>query len=343
MMYNNIYKLYANCIPVKGIKRSIIYDLGQGKFKFIPNLLFEILTDNSQYIDFNEIKKKFSCNRETVNNYTEFLLKNDFVFKTTKKAAQYFKDLEVTYESPYIIQNIVLEITNKSNYINNQLFLDFEKIGCIDLQIKFFDKVSINEVEDILIFTLNRRIKSIELIMPYCELLVQESNLSALIKRHQRITSLILYSSPKDLIEKLHEQYLIKGTSILFYKEKVADSDYCGFVSPRYFTINIPFFMESRLYNNCLNRKLSIDSEGTIKNCTALTKSYGNVKDNNLLEIISSSVFQKSWNIKKDDILICKNCEFRYMCSDCRAFTTDNDLRGKPSRCKYDPETMTWE
>jgi SPASM domain peptide maturase of grasp-with-spasm system len=100
--------------------------------------------------------------------------------------------------------------------------------------------------------------------------------------------------------------------------------------------------MESKLYNNCLNRKLGIDIHGNIKNCTALNKSYGNLKDSNLIEIVSSLEFQKLWLIKKDDIMVCKDCEFRYMCSDCRAFTENNDLYGKPKYCRYNPYKMEW-
>lgn len=40
---------------------------------------------------------------------------------------------------------------------------------------------------------------------------------------------------------------------------------------------------------------------------------------------------------EKDDIHICKMCEFRYMCFDCRVYITDiNDIYSKPLKCKYD-------
>ena len=37
------FKLFANCIPVKGINRSTICDLQRGNYDFIPNDLYEIL------------------------------------------------------------------------------------------------------------------------------------------------------------------------------------------------------------------------------------------------------------------------------------------------------------
>lgn len=43
MNSNNFIKLYANCIPIKGVNRSIIYDLQKNTYFFIPNILFEII------------------------------------------------------------------------------------------------------------------------------------------------------------------------------------------------------------------------------------------------------------------------------------------------------------
>ena len=48
-------------------------------------------------------------------------------------------------------------------------------------------------------------------------------------------------------------------------------------------------------------------------------------------------------NIKKDQISVCKDCEFRYVCTDCRAYTQNSgDQYSKPLKCNYDPYTATW-
>ncbi len=49
------------------------------------------------------------------------------------------------------------------------------------------------------------------------------------------------------------------------------------------------------------------------------------------------------WRIKKDMIDVCKICEFRYICPDCRVFITDDtDILSKPKKCNYDPITAVW-
>jgi len=39
-----------------------------------------------------------------------------------------------------------------------------------------------------------------------------------------------------------------------------------------------------------------------------------------------------------------KDCEFRYICTDCRVFIQeDTDILSKPLKCKYNPYEATWE
>jgi len=64
-------------------------------------------------------------------------------------------------------------------------------------------------------------------------------------------------------------------------------------------------------HNNCLNRKISIDTKGNIKNCPSTQKSFGNIKNTTLADATEKLVFKKYWN-NKNKIHLCKNCEFRY-------------------------------
>ena len=42
---SEVFQLYANCLPVKGARRSTICDLHKQRMRLIPNDLFYILTD----------------------------------------------------------------------------------------------------------------------------------------------------------------------------------------------------------------------------------------------------------------------------------------------------------
>lgn len=113
---------------------------------------------------------------------------------------------------------------------------------------------------------------------------------------------------------------------------------------PELFEINVDAFLESTQYNSCLNKKISIDSEGKIKNCPSMPEDFGSIKDKSLVDVSQNPIFKKYWRINKNEIETCKDCEFRHICSDCRAHIKDNkNIYSKPLKCHYDPYTATWE
>lgn len=65
---------------------------------------------------------------------------------------------------------------------------------------------------------------------------------------------------------------------------------------------------------------------------------FGNIECDELESIIQTADFQKLWFITKDMIETCKDCELRYMCQDCRAYTKDSRSDfSKPTKCNYNP------
>jgi SPASM domain peptide maturase of grasp-with-spasm system len=96
--------------------------------------------------------------------------------------------------------------------------------------------------------------------------------------------------------------------------------------------------------NTCLNCKLSIDKNGDIKNCPSIKESFGNISTTSINKVLENSNFKKYWNIKKDEIAVCKDCEFRHICTDCRAYLENpEDIYSKPLKCGYNPYTNEWE
>jgi SPASM domain peptide maturase of grasp-with-spasm system len=92
-----------------------------------------------------------------------------------------------------------------------------------------------------------------------------------------------------------------------------------------------------------LNRKVSIDSAGEIKNCPAMNKRYGNAADTALTNVLAQPEFRTVWDISKDQVETCCDCEFRYICTDCRALLRNpSNPLSKPLRCGYDPYSATW-
>lgn len=74
-----------------------------------------------------------------------------------------------------------------------------------------------------------------------------------------------------------------------------------------------------------------------------MEKSFGHIKDTTLIEAIDKPKFKEFWNITKDQIHVCKDSEFRYVCTDCRAYIENpEDILSKPLKCGYNPYTGEW-
>jgi len=156
-----------------------------------------------------------------------------------------------------------------------------------------------------------------------------------------RIVYVIVHGAENsDFVEPLRD----KCGYIIFIENQLKNEQCCGVINSNYFTINTKLFTESLKYNSCLNKKISIDKDGQIKNCPSMKQSFGNISDTTLEECLNLKDFKKYWDINKDQIEVCKDCEFRYICTDCRAYkeNPDNDY-SKPLKCGYDPYTNVWK
>lgn len=128
----------------------------------------------------------------------------------------------------------------------------------------------------------------------------------------------------------------------LLKKDTLFLTSHCGNISPNYFEANMDHF-KNRKVNNCLHGKISVSKEGEIKNCPSTKDIYGHIDLNTLRDVVKTKNIKKLWNISKDDINGCKDCEFRYICLDCRAYTENDNKYSKPKKCDYDPYTNKWK
>ena len=134
-------------------------------------------------------------------------------------------------------------------------------------------------------------------------------------------------------------------THIYFSPQQIHNEQCCGVISPLYFSMSMATFLEAQRYNTCLHKKISIDRKGRIKNCPSMATNFGSIASTSLEEVLQKTKFREFWEVTKDQTAICKDCEFRYICTDCRAFAApkQGQLYGKPSKCSYNPYEAKWE
>jgi SPASM domain peptide maturase of grasp-with-spasm system len=287
-----------------------------------------------------EIKKLYTEEEsKIIDEYINFLFSNDLCFYYNDVNEDYFSPLSFDYKSPSKITNAIISVKSNS-IIVNKIVEQLDKLGCKAIQIQMLDNIDINELENISHCFNDSRIRDIQLLFPYNEYLEKE-NLLKLLETNHRITKLFVFGAPNSEIIFLDEY---RKFPVYLTKQKIENYSFCGNIHPQNFTCNMSFFIESQFYNTCLNRKVCIDTNGNIKNCPNMQKTYGNIQDTTLTEAILKQGFKDYWFIKKDDIDVCQDCEFRHICTDCRAFIKDpENIYSQPSKCSYNPYIAKWE
>jgi SPASM domain peptide maturase of grasp-with-spasm system len=332
------FVLFSNCFPVKGIARSIICDVQRNKYSFIPNSLYDLLiVYNGQPIC--SIFSQFSnlVDQTTIKEYFEFLLDEEFIFFTNNPDA--FPPLEIQWQHPSAVTNAIIDIgDNYEKFDYEKLICDLSDLGCKGLEIRIYSDISRSFLLELIHFNAANKIRDVQLILKYES--SEKKFLARIYETNTRISSISIHSAP------LNDHFCLSNSglhTVFFSTRKLDSASHCGAINLQYFSINIDTYMESHLFNSCLNRKVGIDIDGNIKNCPTLKKEFGNITNSSIKDVVVGLNFQKPWHITKDQIEICRDCEFRYICTDCRSNADGifND-RNKPEKCGYDPYTMTW-
>lgn len=102
-------------------------------------------------------------------------------------------------------------------------------------------------------------------------------------------------------------------------------------------------YMRYKHMNPCWNGKIAITSTGDVLPCVfARNEIIGNIKTTSVKNIVSKQ--NKYSSITKDKIEVCRDCEFRYACHDCRPLAKGvyNSIYAKNPRCLYDPYEGKW-
>lgn len=97
--------------------------------------------------------------------------------------------------------------------------------------------------------------------------------------------------------------------------------------------------------NSCLQGKLAITESGSVFPCIfARQVALGSIMKNSLQEIITNSITKDFWQLTKDSVLVCRDCEYRYVCGDCRALalTQSGCIEAPYPRCTYNPYSGNW-
>lgn len=336
MKKNEFLIIYSICKYVKGYTRTAIYDIQRTQIDFIPNDMYQFCT-KCNGMSLEDIKKLYvNEDHSIVSEYIDFLVSNQYGMIGSQKDTCSLPQFNWDWDYYSHITNCIYEYSvitkNKLEKVIYELNTYF---NCTVLELTSNEVIKYDQLVSILNLLKQYTLTHLELIIPFSISYSTES-ISLLLTNYSFINKVTFYSSPIDKIINL------KHTVVVYTREY--KKEVCGYIEHTYFSLNIEHVTEAINYNTCLNRKLSIDKDGNIKNCPFSDKVFGSILTSDINSIVNSEDFQKVWHIKKDEIKVCKDCEFRYVCTDCRVFIKDsNDIYSQPAKCTYNPYIGKWK
>ncbi|MDX1718549.1 MAG: grasp-with-spasm system SPASM domain peptide maturase [Salegentibacter mishustinae] len=347
MENNKFFVISSSCKLVKGANRSIIVDYLRNDVRIIPNTYYD-LTDLMDRKPLEEVLGMIdSASVDSFYDFLNFMLSNEYGF-LLDNPENFPQISNKVHDDHVILKDCIIEIdpTEFENEIFNESLFQLNNLSCDDLQIRFLGSVEMDFVNHILNEINLYDFNCVELHIRYGAKMKRNICFD-IIENFAPISNIYLYNSKqteKDecLINREGHAGLLMGNIISI--EDDLNSNSCGVINKESLSFtDIDLHNLITEYNGCLYKKLTINTRGDIKNCPYMVKEYGNILQNNLDVILNDPEFRNYWFIKKDEIDICKDCEFRYNCTDCRAFVENDDLKGKPLKCGYDPYTNKWE
>ena len=333
--------IYPKNILVKGFNRCGVVNLNQGVFHALPIEIYNLINYDLENDSLENSISKFSINEQIlVRDFINHLCNNNILFFSEQKIN--FRKDKFESISPFFISNMIIEFDRNLTNLKKTLY-QIEKLNCKNVEIRFFESVSITLILEITSYiqSLNSTINSLDLIINNLNEKISQDEMIELINKNPRITNFVIFNQRKNEVVVLNnKQTLLRTIDTL-------KTNNCGNISTSKFVINTKLFSDSLNHNSCLHKKISIDKDGYIRNCPSMPQHFGNIKDTTLEEALNHPDFKKYWNVNKDMIAVCKDCEFRHICTDCRAYTErthfeeDIDL-SKPLKCGYNPYTNEW-
>ena len=326
------YRMYSICKIVNGIVRACILDLQRKDYVLIPLACSTYLKENT-IIEYDSVPKE-------IKEWIDKLISMDFLFEVDEENKDCFPDLKYFPESPNLISNSIVDINSDShtqNLINKEVASQLDKLGCEAVEIRLFNKITLTSLIKFLSSFKHSGIRHISLFIN--NEYYTNDELNEVFSHENRVRYIIISGCNTE------SQVQVRGTEayIFYIKDQVVNKHHCGQINQKHFTVDKMFYFESKLFNNCLYKKIAIDEFGEIKNCPSMRKSYGNIKESSLIEALNAPEFKEVWTVNKDLVTKCKHCEFRYICTDCRVYREDDSITSAPLKCGYDPYTGKWE
>lgn len=342
------FKLFADCIPVRGATTSAIYDLSRHRMVLFPSAYFDVISTLNGTAATSLCQQGHGVQSDVrkIRNVIDYLIENEVAAVVAN--IERFPPLVTTFIRSSVIHNAIIDV-DRTWHDFPKIFAELDGLGCEYVQIRVFScAYDLEKLRDIIVSAMDTTIRGLELLITYNAQYLP-GMLSRFVAQNALVSHLTVHSAPTDNTipvdrEDDEQRGLGTGRQVRYTRERITSDSSCGRIELGSISApSMPVFTETLNHNGCLNGKISIDKDGQVKNCPSFCRTYGKFGSVTLASVVEEAGFRKAWDIKKDQISVCKDCQFRYACTDCRAHVQiAGDLFSKPSRCGYDPYNDVW-
>lgn len=337
LSHDKPFKIHTCCILVKGANRSTICDIQRNLIHLIPHILYEILMEFDGKTIY-DVKSHFNFEYDNyIDEYFEFLADQEIVFNTSSPES--FPAMNLQWHTPLNISSCIIDMDENSSHEFKKIAKSLNNVGCRNLEIRSFYTAGPEVFEEVLGLFNGSTVIAIAIITKFSDR-YNLDDWKSLCDKYPRLVSLTLhgYQENDSTTSPAYQ------TPIIFAETVIVNEKCCGKIHEQNFSALTESFSEALNFNTCLNGKISIDRNGNIKNCPSSSTVLGHINTQGFENVAEDPRLKTLWRIGKDKIEGCRDCEFRYVCMDCRAYLEEpGNIYSKPLKCGYDPYTTVWE
>lgn len=333
MNKQDYFRLFASCINVRGAKEAIIMDIQSQRWLTIPLLMSDILVANEANVTITCLKKKFSNKyNKGIDRYFQFFVENEYGFYTD--TPELFPPLKFSFQTPFRLLSAVICFSNESKYDIKDVIRQLTSLNCQIVHILVERTNQYPQLFEALNGFRYSTTKRVDIFSPYNEGIM--NFLDNYKTADRRIFINIIGNSEPHIqcnpyLTLIHH---IKGIWTKYPQEIIKKNN---------FVCNFSHYEEALTHNVGLNRKITIDYNGDLKNFYSHSLIFGNVIDMPISDVIDNKLFQIKWDISNDHIRKCKDCQYRYMCLSNSDLNYENGMYEKKDNCQFDPYSNKWE
>lgn len=313
--------LFKDLHIVDGYNRSIIHDFTRNKYYLIPKEWSRIISVFEKKINLNDLHEYIKSTKKSyLKELLEFLQSNEMIFDVDLNRIDDFPSLNLRYETPSNLDAISIDLSenNISNFI--KLLSDNKFDYTRTFRIFISNQISLTEIKAVFELLKSRP-------PGMFTIYINEKYKKYSLEKHLKNHGICILEYSKNTFNDLVNHYT---TSFPIYKTKMSQVS------------------EAQNYNSFFNKSIFITKSGEIT--VAFDSKSGIYCLEDLIseritikELLKDRNFTILWNVKKDSIEICKDCELRYICIDSRTPQKNNDTWSYETSCSYNPYISLWD